>query len=42
MPDRDCALCDPSGGCPNPTQCLRNLAENILDVIDRAIVGTVS
>lgn len=35
MPDRDCAECDPGGGCPNPTRCLLDLAENILDVVER-------
>lgn len=35
MPDRDCSACDPGGGCPNPTMCLLELAENILDVVER-------
>jgi hypothetical protein len=35
LPGADCVECDPNGGCPNPTECRRILAEEILDVIDR-------
>lgn len=31
----DCASCDPNGGCDNPTLCRRDLAEQVLDVIER-------
>ena len=37
MPDRDCSYCDPGGGCPDPVGCLLELAENILDVVEREI-----
>lgn len=32
---RECAACDPSGGCANPTQCRLEVAEGIIYVIER-------
>jgi hypothetical protein len=37
LPSADCTECDPNGGCPNPTDCRAELAENILDLIEREV-----
>ncbi len=31
----DCPHCDPAGGCPDPGGCVRGLAEQVLDLIER-------
>ena len=30
----DCDRCDPNGGCGEPMQCLTDLAQTIMDVIE--------
>jgi hypothetical protein len=35
LPVTDCMDCDPNGGCPNPTRCRSDLAEDVLNVIER-------
>jgi hypothetical protein len=36
-PVTGCADCDPSGGCANPVQCRRYLAETITAIVEREI-----
>ena len=37
LPHDGCPYCDPNGGCANPAQCVRDLASDVLAVVEREI-----